>query len=124
MTVVPHSYQLADLFVMPSVSEPFGIVALEAMQNGTPVLVSKQSGVSEVSNHVYKVDFWNMEDMRDSVLHCLHDPHASHAMRRGAKQELEQLTWDHAAAKMRHVYEQVLANFSPAPALALETVVA
>lgn len=121
---VDRAYQLADLFVMPSVSEPFGIVALEAMQNGTPVLVSKQSGVSEVSNHVYKVDFWNMEDMRDSVLHCLHDPHASHHMRHGAKQELEHLTWDHAAAKMRSVYEEVLSQFQPAGTLALEPAIA
>jgi glycosyltransferase involved in cell wall biosynthesis len=112
---VDRAYQLADLFVMPSVSEPFGIVALEAMQNGTPTLVSKQSGVAEVSENVMKVDFWNIDEMASSVLHTLNTPNHHQALRVGGHQDLQNLTWDHAAAKMRDVYHDVIQSFTPAP---------
>src|SRR3989344_5649786 len=60
-------YRAADLFVMPSVSEPFGLTALEAVRNGTPVILSKQSGVSEVIQHAIKVDFWDIDAMADAI---------------------------------------------------------
>lgn len=105
---VDRAYQLADVFVMPSVSEPFGIVALEAMQNGTPVIVSKQSGVAEVSNNIIKVDFWDVHNMAKSVLHVLHDPHAKHQLIAGGKNDLLNLTWTQAAQVMRDVYQDVI----------------
>lgn len=107
---VDRAYQLADLFVMPSISEPFGIVALEAMQNGTPAIVSRQSGVAEVSEHVVKVDFWDIEKMRDAVLDVLGNPDYQHHLRQGAFQDLHQLTWQEAARKMRAIYEEALHN--------------
>ena len=110
---VDRAYQLADLFVMPSVSEPFGIVALEAMQNGTPVLVSNQSGVAEVSHNLLKVDFWDIPSMQKSVLDALHNPNLQHQLRSGAYEDLATLTWDEAARKMKHVYENVLGTFQP-----------
>ena len=61
-------YSAADLFVMPSVSEPFGIAPLESMKLGTPVLISKQSGVAEVVRHALKVDFWDVEEMANKIL--------------------------------------------------------
>lgn len=114
-TDVDRAYQLADLFVMPSVSEPFGIVALEAMQNGTPTLVSKQSGVSEVSDHVIKVDFWDIATMKEAVLHTLYHPTHHNVLRQGAYKDLHMLSWDEAARKMKLVYEQVLAELKPTP---------
>jgi glycogen(starch) synthase len=64
-------YQSADLVVMPSVSEPFGLVPLEAMQHGTPSLISKQSGVAEVLTHALKVDFWDVDEMANQILATL-----------------------------------------------------
>ena len=112
---VDKAYQLADLFVMPSVSEPFGIVALEAMQNNTPVLVSNQSGVAEVSNNILKADFWDIPAMRDHVLNILANPDYAAELTAKAKVDLEQLTWDHAAVKLHMVYEQVLEQLKGAP---------
>lgn len=72
---VHQAFQMADLFVMPSVSEPFGLVALESIKNGTPVLISKQSGVSEVLNHAFKVNFWDVDEMANKVVSFLtHSP--------------------------------------------------
>jgi glycogen(starch) synthase len=112
---VDRAYQLADLFVMPSVSEPFGIVALEAIQNGTPALVSNQSGVAEVSEHLIKVDFWDIEKMADSVLKVLQDPaYASH-LRQGGFEDLKNLSWNHSAEKMQSVYNHLLTRFATQP---------
>jgi glycogen synthase len=114
---VDRAYQLADLFVMPSVSEPFGIVALEAIQNGTPVLVSKQSGVSEVSDHMIKVDFWDINRMRDEVLHVLQTPdHHTHLTTNG-RADLSRLSWHDSARALHSVYREV-ASLSHRPATA------
>jgi glycogen(starch) synthase len=67
-------YQSVDLAVMPSVSEPFGLVPLEALQHGTPSLISKQSGVGEVLTHVLKVDFWDVDEMANKILAALRYP--------------------------------------------------
>jgi glycosyltransferase involved in cell wall biosynthesis len=112
---VDRAYQLADLFVMPSVSEPFGIVALEAMQNGTPTLVSNQSGVAEVSQNILKVDFWDIPAMRDAVLSVVHNDGHAESLRAAGHADLQNLTWDHAAAKMHEVYDEVCAEFAALP---------
>lgn len=105
---VDRAYQLADLFVMPSVSEPFGIVALESMQNGTPVLVSKQSGVAEVSEHFIKVDFWDIEKMTEEVLAVLKSPARRRKLLRGGTKDLNRLSWHHSARTLHQVYRSVL----------------
>lgn len=111
---VDRAYQLADLFVMPSVSEPFGIVALEALQNGTPVLASSRSGVAEVSQHVITADFWDIPAMRNAVLKTINDPHFHSHLVRGGQEDLRHLSWHNAARKLKAVYEDVLAGFNPA----------
>lgn len=108
---VDRAYQLADLFVMPSVSEPFGIVALEAIQNGTPVLASKQSGVIEVTSNILKVDFWDIHAMRDAVLSVLNNPELAQQLRQGGHADLQNLSWHNSAHKMRSVYKEVLDLF-------------
>ncbi len=105
---VDHAYQLADLFVMPSVSEPFGIVALEAIQNGTPALVSKQSGVAEVSEHLIKTDFWDLNGMRNAVLTVLHNQDHAEKLKKGAMNDLSHLSWTHAAKSLHNVYASLM----------------
>jgi glycogen(starch) synthase len=105
---VDRAYQLADLFVMPSVSEPFGLVALEALQNGTPAIVSKQSGVAEVSNNLVQVDFWDAKKMRDTVLELLQNPAYAQQLTKQGQTDLAGLSWDVAAHKMQEIYESLL----------------
>ncbi len=102
-------YQSADLLVMPSVSEPFGIVPLEAIQNGTPVLISKQSGVSEVLKHALKVDFWDVEEMANKILAALIYKPMNHQLVEKSQNELHHLTWKCAAEKVMFLYRRLLA---------------
>ncbi len=101
-------YTAADLFVMPSVSEPFGIAPLESMRLGTPVLISKQSGVSEVVQHALKVDFWDIDAMAERILSIVSYPSLSVALSKNAKQEAKGLTWAEAAIKIEHVVESLV----------------
>lgn len=100
-------FRMSDLYVMPSVSEPFGISPLEAMQSHVPVIISKQSGVSEVIRHAIKINFWDIDAMADAIYGVLsYDALASH-LRRNGKQEVDNLKWVDAAAKIKEVYYQV-----------------
>lgn len=101
-------YQSVDLVVMPSVSEPFGLVPLEAMQQGTPSLISKQSGVSEVVSHVLKVDFWDVDDMANKILAALRYPVMRNQLVQEGKHELQRISWRHAAAKIISLYQRLL----------------
>jgi len=101
-------YQSVDLVVMPSVSEPFGLVPLEAIQHGTPSLISRQSGVSEVISHVLKVDFWDVEDMANKILATLRYPVMREQLAREGKYELHKLSWKHAALKVVALYKRLL----------------
>jgi len=101
-------YVAANLFVMPSVSEPFGITTLEAMRLGTPVLISKQSGVSEAVNHVLKADFWDVEDMTNKILAVVGYAGLSETLSQNGSREAEGLTWDRAAQKVDNIIENVL----------------
>ena len=101
-------YAAADLFVMPSVSEPFGITALEAMKLGTPVLMSKQSGVAEVVRHALKVDFWDVDEMANKILSVVGYPGLRQALAENAAREAERLTWTDAARKVGGIVHELV----------------
>jgi len=101
-------YQTADLVVMPSVSEPFGLVPLEAMQHGTPSLISRQSGAAEVLTHVLKVDFWDVDQMANKILSALRYPVMRAQMVSEGKRELQKMSWRDAANKMFNLYRNLL----------------
>lgn len=104
-------YQSADLVVMPSVSEPFGLVPLESIQHGTASLITKQSGVAEVLTHVLKVDFWDVEEMANKIVAALrYEPMNGQLVREG-KRELMKLSWKNAAQKMKDVYSSLMQSF-------------
>jgi glycosyltransferase involved in cell wall biosynthesis len=101
-------YKLADLFVLPSVSEPFGITPLESLINGTPVLVSKQSGVSEVLSHALKTDFWDVEDMANKMIAVLQHQSLQQCLTDNGRGEAYNQKWDKAAHKTIEMYSQLL----------------
>lgn len=101
-------YESADLFVMPSVSEPFGIAALEAMRVKTPVLVSKQSGVSEVVRHVLKADFWDVDEMANMILAVVGFTGLRESLAENAAREAEKLTWAAAARKVSGIVHELV----------------
>ncbi len=105
---VERVFRAADVYVMPSVSEPFGIAPLEAISHDVPVILSKQSGVSEVLTHVLKVDFWDVEDIANKIIAVLKHPPLSSTLREHADIELRKLTWDDAAGKCVNVYHDAL----------------
>ena len=100
------AYAIADLFVMPSISEPFGIAPLEAIGYGTPVLVSKQSGVSEVLQNCLKVDFWDVQEMANQIYNVVrHDSLRDELYKESFKEYLS-LSWDNTASKLVGAYHQ------------------
>lgn len=105
---VNRMFALSDVYVMPSVSEPFGISPLEAMRSNVPVVISKQSGVSEVLNYALKVDFWDINALADSIYGLLHYPALANMFKRLGKIEVESLKWDNAARKVKEVYIKVI----------------
>ena len=105
---IDRVFSMANLYVMPSVSEPFGIAPLEALSHDVPALISKSSGVSEVLTHALKVDFWDTEAMADKIVAVLKHPPLSQTLRRHAAIEVRQLTWEGAAANCRRVYEEAI----------------
>ena len=108
---VARAFAMADLYVMPSVSEPFGIAPLEAITQGVPVIISKSSGVSEVLKHALKVDFWDVDEMANKIVAVLRHPPLAGTLREHATAEVRRMTWDKAAgeclALYRHVCESV-----------------
>ncbi len=101
-------YQMSDVFVMPSVSEPYGIVALEAVSTGIPTIISKQSGVSEALNQVYKVDFWDTNLIAKNIISILNFPKLAKEKARNAQYEAKRLTWDKAARETMSVYQSLI----------------
>lgn len=100
-------YQMADLYVMPSVSEPFGIAPLEALNHDVPVLISKQSGVAEVLTHVLKVDFWDIHEMANKIVAVLKYPPLQMTLREHGNFEVRKLKWSGAAQKCLRVYQDM-----------------
>ena len=105
---VKKMFSYSDVYVMPSVSEPFGISPLEAMQAGVPVIISKQSGVAEVLKYAIKVDFWDIDALADSVYALLNYPAISQMSVRCGADEVNRLKWDKAAEKIKEIYYQVI----------------
>lgn len=104
---VNRMFAMSDVFVMPSISEPFGIVPLEAMRTNVPVVISKQSGVAEILDHAQKIDFWDIDAMADSIYGLCHYDALSEMIKKLGKEEVENLKWENAALKVKEVYEQV-----------------
>ena len=105
---VARVFQMADLYVMPSVSEPFGIAPLEALSHNVPVIISKQSGVSEVLSHVLKVDFWDIDEMANKILAVLRHPPLQRTLRQHGAIELRKLSWTDSARKLKEIYERMM----------------
>lgn len=105
---VQKIYKMADLYVMPSVSEPFGIAPLEALDNDVPVIISKQSGVSEVLMHALKVDFWDINEIANKIVAVLKYPPLQMTLRSHGNFEVRRLRWRDAAARCIKIYEQML----------------
>jgi glycosyltransferase involved in cell wall biosynthesis len=101
-------FAMSDVFVMPSISEPFGIVPLEAMQSNVPVVISKQSGVAEVLEHAIKVDFWDVDGMADAIYGLCHYEGLSDMFKTHGKEEVTNLKWKNAAKKVKKIYEQII----------------
>lgn len=105
----------SDLYIMPSISEPFGISPLEAMQTGVPVIISKQSGVSEILKHAIKIDFWDIDKMANAIYAILNYPSLSSSMIENGWTEANNLKWDEAALQVNQVYNNLLTNLKPNP---------
>ena len=108
-TDVSDLFRMTDVFVMPSVSEPFGIVPLEAMQLNVPVIISNQSGVAEVLENAIKIDFWDTFAMADSIFGILNYPSLAVHFKEEGKLEVDALKWVNSAMNVKRVYDSVLA---------------
>ncbi|MBT5422936.1 glycosyltransferase family 4 protein [archaeon] len=104
---VDKAYQMADLYVMPSVSEPFGITPLEALKNNTPVLISNTSGVSEVLTNALKVDFWDVDEMTNKIVSAVSYGSLNKSLVKNGNKDIKAITWDKAAKKCVDVYHTV-----------------
>lgn len=104
---VQKMFAQSDVYVMPSVSEPFGISPLEAMRSGVPTIISKQSGVAEVLKHALKVDFWDVDALADAIYGLLKYPALSQMAGRCGLDEVNTLKWENAAYKLKQIYEEV-----------------
>ena len=105
---VDHLYGIASVYVMPSVSEPFGITALEAISAGTPTIVSKSAGVSEVFKNALQVDFWDTDEMANQIISLLRYEPLKKTLAENGKEEIKLFTWDQVATRTKDVYQEVL----------------
>lgn len=103
---------ISDLYIMPSVSEPFGISPLEAMQSNVPVLISHQSGVAEILTYAIKTNFWDIDAMADAIYGVLNYPSLSTTFKKYGKQEVDQLKWEDSAIRIKEVYQTTLEQTS------------
>ena len=100
-------WSISNVYVMPSVSEPFGIAPLEAIQAGVPVIISNQSGVAEVMPHAIKVDFWNSQELAGAICSVLKYKSLSNTLRKNSTEEVSTITWNNAAKKLTHLYYEL-----------------
>ncbi len=105
---VHKMFQLSDVYIMPSVSEPFGISPLEAMRANVPSIISKQSGVAEVLDYAVKVDYWDVDAMADAIYGFVKYPALAKMFSEKGLEEVTGLKWNNAAAKIKAVYEDAI----------------
>lgn len=98
----------SDVYIMPSVSEPFGISPLEAMQVGVPTIISKQSGCAEILRNAIKIDYWDVDAMADAIYSIITYPAMYKFLKEEGKKEVDEIKWEYAAQKVRQVYNRVL----------------
>jgi glycosyltransferase involved in cell wall biosynthesis len=103
---------MSDVYIMPSVSEPFGISPLEAMQSNVPVIISKQSGVAEILTHAVKTDFWDIDAMADAIYGILNYPALANMFIKNGKEEVIRLKWDNSARHVQDIYSRVIDNYN------------
>jgi glycosyltransferase involved in cell wall biosynthesis len=104
-------WSISNVYVMPSVSEPFGIAPLEAIQAGVPVIISKQSGVAEVMQHAIAVDFWNTTALAESICSVLKYKSLYRTLKKNSKAEIKSVTWDKAAKTLNHLYHELTEQY-------------
>ncbi len=107
-TDVQKMFALSDVYVMPSISEPFGISPLEAMQTYVPSIISKQSGCAEILHYALKTDFWDVDAMADAIYGLLNYPALARVAAEKGHEEVNAIKWVNAAAKVKQVYQSVL----------------
>jgi len=105
---VKHIYGISSVYVMPSVSEPFGITALEAISAGTPTIASKTAGFSEAFNNCLRVDFWDTDEMANKIISLLRYPPLHTTLKKEGQREINLFTWDNVADKTIQVYNEVI----------------
>ncbi|MFZ4725208.1 MAG: glycosyltransferase family 4 protein [Paludibacter sp.] len=98
----------SDVYIMPSVSEPFGISPLEAMQVGTPSIISKQSGCAEILTHAIKTDYWDIDAMADAIYAIVKNPAMHKSLQELGRNEVNNIRWQDAGLKVRGIYESVM----------------
>ncbi len=108
---VERMLRASDIYVLPSVSEPFGIAPLEAMAYGVTAIISKQSGVAEVVNHAFKVDYWDVDLMADTINHLIDNPNACLKMGLEGKNEVNRIQWQESAELIRKHYSSLLSQY-------------
>jgi glycogen(starch) synthase len=107
---IDHLLSLTKVYVMPSVSEPFGITPLEAIQAGVPVIISKQSGVSEVMPHALKVDYWDTDALSQAMCSVLQYKSLSNVLKRNSAERIGSISWEAAAKKVKQIYYETVSK--------------
>ena len=105
-------FSMSDVYVMPSVSEPFGISPLEAVMSDVPVIISKQSGVSEILHYALKPEFWDVDDLADAIYGVLHYDGLSKMFKKYGKREVENLKWENSAYKVNELYKELVFSYA------------
>ena len=109
---VRRLYRTSDLYILPSVSEPFGITPLEAISHGVPVIISKQAGVGELVEGCLKVDFWNVEELAEKIVVLLKNSTLADTLREQSQVEVRRITWGRSAERLESVFESLLVSRS------------